>query len=217
MITKKIPLEDFRQSTLILDTSDNAAINLHEAHVNIEDPIIQPNITDAHKYAPDNNTELLDQFTNAELIKQNSLLEASLNEIKTQLIAIEKSQDIKFSQLSASIVIFIKNLADKIFSKSTFTPIIANNIISHIDDVLKRIKSQSKISISIPENFNIDIKEALMMLLKQTASNLNIDIIEHKENDQNIKLNWTDGRAEFQVDQTLKIIEEEVGKFNTLS
>jgi len=150
-----------------------------------------------------------------EIIKQNQMLEASLTQIKHQLAAIEKAQDSRFLNLSQSVLTLVRNVVFKIFKTPSLATAVAEPIISHIQQVLSSINSQSKINIAVPNNLSDGVKTNLVDMLKNAAAKLNIEVIEHANDSQSIEVNWVEGKAEFQVDRPLQIIEEEVRKFNT--
>jgi hypothetical protein len=159
------------------------------------------------------NLEPISPFIDDEILRQNQVLETSLAQIKVKLAEIEQAQDARFSMLSQSILNFVKSIVEKIFKSPKLAMVVAETIVKHINQVLGRLSMQSKVNVMLPNNLSEGVKHNLVDMLKSAASKLNIEVIEHA-NDE-IEVNWVEGKAEFQVEKSLAIIEEEVQKFTT--
>jgi hypothetical protein len=151
------------------------------------------------------------------MLEQNTLTQNTLTEIKTLLADIERQQQVHFTEFSKNVLLFVKNLSDKIFNNPIFGKTIADNMISHINEIIKKVKSSSSLNIKIPKDMSESVKASLMDAFKSTAAKLNIEIIEHEEENRSVSIEWETGKADLEIDKPLKAIEEELHKFDSKS
>lgn len=160
-------------------------------------------------------------FENVELEKQlledNKLIKETLDNVKNALIDIEKQQESQFVELSQNILIFIKNFVTKIISNPILSKLISDKMFSHIDEILDKVKNNSSLNVKIPSGLTENLKQSLLDTFKTTASKLNIEVTEHQDQNKNVSIEWEDGKAELDIENPLKDIEEELSKYDTRS
>lgn len=151
------------------------------------------------------------------MLEQNTLTQNTLSEIKELLADIERQQDTRLKELSKNILLFIKNLTSRLFANPLFGKTVTDVAVTHINDIIGKVKNSSSLNIKIPKDMSEAVKSSLLTTFKSTASKLNIEVIEHEEENQKIAVEWEDGRAELQLDNPIKVIEEELHKFDNKS
>ncbi len=145
------------------------------------------------------------------ILEQNIITQNALSEIKTMLADIEKQQSSYLEQLSKNILVFIKNLTSKLLVNPLFSKTVTEVAVNHINDIIRKVKHSSSLNIIVPKDMSETVKSSLLTTFKSTASKLNIEVIEHEDDHKNIAVEWEDGKAELQLDNSIKIIEEELG------
>lgn len=149
------------------------------------------------------------------LLMENNLITEKLNGIKISLLEIEKQQEDHFSELSKNILIFIKNFIVKIIANPIINKLIIDKVLNHIDEILRKIKDRSSLNVKIPKDLSETFKASLVETFKNAASKFNIEVTEHNNNQENILIEWQNGRAELEVNNPLKDIENELTKYDT--
>jgi len=196
-------------------------LNLKELNnlVNNNDSVIQPieNIVKANEQDNAKHVTKINAGVEKLMLEQNTLTQNTLTEIKTLLADIERQQQVHFTEFSKNVLLFVKNLSDKIFNNPIFGKTIADNMISHINEIIKKVKSSSSLNIKIPKDMSESVKASLIDAFKSTAAKLNIEIIEHEEENRSVSIEWETGKADLEIDKPLKAIEEELHKFDSKS
>ncbi|MDF3047338.1 MAG: hypothetical protein K0R73_456 [Candidatus Midichloriaceae bacterium] len=193
------------------DEQDNLEV-IPAIDTEVEKPT-NPKEEEAHKL----EVELAKLEVEKLMLEQNTLTQNTLTEIKVLLADIERQQQVRFTEFSKNVLLFVKNLSDKIFQSSIFGKTIADTMISHINDIIQKVKHSSSLNIKIPKSMSESVKASLLEAVKSTASKLNIEIIEHEEEGKNVSVEWDDGKADLEIDKPLKAIEEELHKFDSKS
>lgn len=193
---------------------------------NTAEPLIHEDFVNQPLIANKHNSDIKSDTKNYELdlakfkleksiLEQNIATQNVLSDIKAMLIDIEKQQNTRLEELSRNVLLFIKNLANKILANSLFSSVVTEVAINHINEIISKVKNSSSLSIMIPRDMSEVVKSSLLTTFKSTASKLNIEVIEHEDVNKNITVEWKDGRAELQLDNSIKIIEQELEKFDS--
>lgn len=149
-----------------------------------------------------------------QMMEQNKELESTLSDIRKLIVDIEKQQDTRFSELYKSMASFLHSILKKIISNAQYATIISDTIMSYVSDIISKIKGSSLLSIRIPQSMSDSVKEKVSGMLTSLSEDIKVDIKEHQEDA--IKMEWSDGEAEIEVEAPMKKLDDEMKKLDLI-
>lgn len=149
-----------------------------------------------------------------QMMDQNKELESTLSDIRKLIVDIEKQQDTRFSELYKSMASFLHSILKKIISNAQYATIISDTIMGYVSDIISKIKGSSLLSIRIPQSMSDSVKEKVSGMLTSLSEDIKVDIKEHPEDA--IKMEWSDGAAEIEVEAPMKKLDDEMKKLDLI-
>ena len=149
-----------------------------------------------------------------QMMEQNKELESTLSDIRKLIVDIEKQQDTRFSELYKSMASFLHSILKKIISNAQYASIISDTIMGYVSDIISKIKGSSLLSIRIPQSMSDSVKEKVSGMLTSLSEDIKVDIKEHPEDA--IKMEWSDGEAEIEVEAPMKKLDDEMKKLDLI-
>lgn len=151
-----------------------------------------------------------------EILEQNRHMESILMQIRDSLAAIESQQQESLITLSKKMLEYVSLVSRKLFGSSNFSKVFTDIVQSRISNIIDNLSTKSLITIKLPK-VEGNLKENIINTIKNTAGKLNIEVIEHEHSVQKVEVGWDSGKAEFDVEQTVAIVEKQAHKLDTTS
>lgn len=206
----KIPLRDFHEpivqpfAEVLKPDNDQAGLETIEMNPATEKQIDEVPQKDVH-FA-----------VTQEILEQNKHMESILIQIRDSLAAIENQQQEGLVSLSKRMLEYVSLVSRKLFGSSSFASVFSEVIQSRISNIVSNLSTASLVTIKLPK-IEGGIKDNLVHAIKNTAGKLNIEIIEHADDEKRVEVGWESGKAEFDVEQTVTAVEQQVHKLDTTS
>ncbi len=109
---------------------------------------------------------------------------------------------------------FLHSILKKIISNAQYASIISDTIMGYVSDIISKIKGSSLLSIRIPQSMSDSVKEKVSGMLTSLSEDIKVDIKEHPEDA--IKMEWSDGEAEIEVEAPMKKLDDEMKKLDLI-
>lgn len=206
----KIPLRDFHEpmvqpfAEVLKPDNDQEELEAAESNAVIEEQVDDASHKDVH-FA-----------VTQEILEQNKHMESILIQIRDSLAAIENQQQEGLLSLSKRMLEYVSLVSRKLFGSSSFASVFSEVIQSKISQIVTNLSTASLVTIKLPK-IEGGIKDNLVHAIKNTAGKLNIEIIEHADDAKRVEVGWESGKAEFDVEQTVAAVEQQVHELDTTS
>ncbi|MCE2993291.1 MAG: hypothetical protein ACK5AV_00945 [Alphaproteobacteria bacterium] len=222
-----VDFKDFSKNTeqsnledLLLKAANDPKGDIYIEHSETVNPNVKP-VSEESQEISDQPLTLHDEVKpevpsdlQAKILEQNEHIQATLMELRSLLVTIEKQQESNLLDVSKKCAAFASAITTKIFRDIKFKDIVQSVMIVRINDVINRFADLSTLNISIPKLSNT-FKKDLIESIKTTANKLNIEITEHEEESSKVGVTWENGKVEINIDETLDEIDREVRKIDT--